>query len=93
MERNPVEHLSQNADLKAAWTRTGSASIFGAGAPFHDAAARNGKKIVYRPSAPTVRICIPMVVRGKCYSNCIGFHGPLTQAECTLVAQERGFAL
>ena len=37
------------------------------------------------------RICLPMALRGICYSNCGGYHGALTPNEVQAVAAAGGY--
>ena len=85
--RLQVTNLTQNADLKAAWTASGHQAIFGDNAPFHDITSRNNRLVVPCQQVNGQRICLSMALRGQCYSNCTGFHGVLTPAEVAAVAQ------
>ena len=85
---------NQNPRLKAAWTALGAPSLYGPGAPFHDPNQRNGRKQIMRLSGNrSQRICPAMACKGFCYSNCTGYHGPLTNPEEQLVAREGGMTL
>ena len=86
-----MERPEQNANLKAAWAASGHAQIFRAGSPFHDPAQPRGRREILRLAGNgNQRICLPMALTGVCYSNCGGYHGVLTQAEVTAVAQAGG---
>jgi len=88
-QRTQVERPGQNPELKAAWAATGHPSIFGQGSPFRDETQRGCKCVIIKPgSNPPKRLCLAMALRGICYSNCGGFHGPLTQDEVRLVARK-----
>jgi hypothetical protein len=88
-QRTQVENLHQNPELKHAWAAIGQASIFGVGSAFRDETQRGNKRVVMRPSGQG-RICLPMCLRGVCFSNCTGYHGILSPEEVRLVAQAGG---
>ena len=88
-QRTQVENLTQNPELKQAWTEMGQASIFGVGSHFRDETQRGNKRIIMRSNGQQ-RICLPMCLRGLCFSNCTGFHGMLSGEEVRLVAQAGG---
>ena len=84
----------QNPRLKAAWTATGDAALFGPGRRFHDPDGPGRKKVIQRLEGDTTkRICIPMACRGVCFQTCGGYHGPLSSAEEEAVAAAGGFTL
>ena len=91
-QRTRVENLNQNPELKAAWTALGVDSIFGATGPYRDAGAPGNKRVIMRLAGnQNQRICLPMALRGICYSNCGGYHGALTPNEVQAVAAAGGY--
>jgi hypothetical protein len=81
-----VDRPNQNANLRSAWAATQQPKIFALPSPFYDTTARGNKKVV--PSdRPSVRICLPMALRGSCYDNCTGKHDTLSAAEVRRVAE------
>jgi hypothetical protein len=81
-----VDRPNQNANLRSAWAATQQPKIFGLQSPFYDTTARGNKKVV--PSdRPSVRVCLPMALRGSCYDNCTGKHDTLSAAEVRRVAE------
>jgi hypothetical protein len=81
-----VEKPNQNVNLRTAWAATQHARIYSPQSPFYDPTARQNKKVI--PSdRPSVRICLPMALRGGCYDNCTGKHGVLSEAEVQRVAE------
>lgn len=87
-----VRNENQNKRLKNAWTATGHTSIFGAGSPYRDESRPDGKKLIMS-DRPGVRICLPMALRGICYDNCRGKHGPLSRPEESKVAEAGNLTL
>ena len=67
-------------------------SIFGATDPYRDAGAPGNKRVIMRLAGnQNQRICLPMALRGICYSNCGGYHGALTPNEVQAVAAAGGY--
>jgi hypothetical protein len=81
-----VERPNQNVNLKNAWAATQHAHIYGPQSPFHSLTARQNKMVI-ASDRPSVRICLPMALRGQCYDNCTGKHDTLSEAEVRRVAE------
>ena len=96
-DNSPVHNVTQNLKVKRSWTRKKEEvpeinGVYDAPSPFHDPAARGGKRIV--PSdTPNLRICLPMALTGHCYRNCKGKHGVLSATEVQRVAQVGGLTI
>ena len=88
-QRRAVERPNQNPGLKRAWEESGHTRVFGEGAPYYDASQQNNKARI-ESDTPGLRVCVPMAVRGICYSNCTGKHDELSRAEVQRVAQRGG---
>lgn len=82
----------QNKNLKTAWKTAGYTSVFGPGSPFHDADSPNGK-VVIPSDTQGIRICLPQCLKGVCYDNCTGKHGPLSTGEVKRVAEKGGLTV
>jgi len=90
--RSVVEHPNQNPNLKAAWMEKGWAprSLWEIGSGY---CSEVGRTVIPSRQRSNQRICLPMALNGKCYSNCKGFHGVLNNAEVQDVATAGGLTL
>jgi hypothetical protein len=83
-----------NRPLKAAWAaRNWEAGLYAVGSPWHDVEAPGNKRRCMRANHPQVKICLPMALRGECYTNCKGYHGVLTDADVQVICTAGGLAV
>ncbi len=87
-----VTRPNENMNIRTKWANTHNRSIFGVGSPFHDPAAVD-HKVIIMSDVLGVRICLPMTLTGRCYSNCGGKHGQCSATENDRVCAGGGMPL
>jgi len=88
-----VDLSSQNPRLKAAWAAAGHQNLYGDGSPFRDATQPSNRRVVKSLDNPAMSICLPVALRGSCFSGCTRSHDPLSPRDEEHVAQVGGLAL
>ena len=81
---------SQNKNLKDAWAALGMTTIYGTASPYHDPQGTDQHKEIMSITTPMQRICLPMALVGKSFTNCKGKHDALSTAEVEAVTSAGG---